>query len=224
MWLRERQGDSITDDRRVWIIIGAAAGALFGSRVLGALEDPSKLMWDMRALFVAFNNRTVVGGLLGGLAGVEVAKLLMGERHRSGDLFVFPLLLGMVVGRVGCLLGGLEDNTYGIPTELPWAMDLGDGVRRHPTNAYEIIYLALIAMVLFLLQHHTRLKSGALFQVFLASYLLFRFFIEFIKPQPLVVLGLSSIQLACIAGLLYYWRVWLTPASLKAADEVVGSP
>ncbi|MBK9765019.1 MAG: hypothetical protein IPO87_17155 [Flavobacteriales bacterium] len=34
-WLRAKDGDAITEPKRVWIIIGAAAGALLGSRVLG---------------------------------------------------------------------------------------------------------------------------------------------------------------------------------------------
>lgn len=73
---------------------------------------------------------TVVGGLLGGLVGVELSKKIIGVRTSSGDLFSYPLILGMMIGRVGCL-GGLEDNTYGEATTLPWGMDLGDGVMRH---------------------------------------------------------------------------------------------
>jgi prolipoprotein diacylglyceryltransferase len=143
--LRTGKGDAIAEDKRVWIIIGAAAGALLGSRILGALEDPAKLAWDWRALFVAFNNRTMVGGLLGGLIGVELTKKFIGVRSSSGDLFTYPLILGMMVGRVGCMLAGLEDNTYGVRTDLPWGMDLGDGVRRHPTNLYEILWLGVDA-------------------------------------------------------------------------------
>lgn len=212
--LRGRQGDAIADDRRVWIIIGAAAGALLGSRVLGALEDPAKLAWSARSLFIAFNNRTVVGGLLGGLAGVEITKSLVGEKRRSGDLFVFPLVLGMIIGRVGCMLGGMEDNTYGVGTDLPWGIDLGDGVHRHPTNAYEILFLALHWLVLVQVRRRFNLAPGALFKLFMVGYLLFRLAVEFIKPDPVVLGGLSAIQLACVAGLVYYYRVWLRPVTL----------
>ncbi|HQW39918.1 MAG TPA: prolipoprotein diacylglyceryl transferase [Flavobacteriales bacterium] len=217
-WLRAKDGDVITEPKRVWIIIGAAAGALLGSRVLGALEQPQLLAWDWSTLFVAFNNRTIVGGLLGGLIGAELTKLLIGERTSSGDLFTYPLILGMIVGRIGCLLGGLEDNTYGIATSLPWGIDLGDGIIRHPTNGYEILWLGATWLFLLALEKKRRLVTGARFKLFLLLYLIFRFSVEWIKPQPAVFLDLSSIQLACAAGILYYYRVWLFPRHLIQPD------
>ena len=212
--LRTRQGDAIAEDKRVWIIIGAAAGALIGSRVLGALEDPALLTWNWRSLFIAFNNRTIVGGLLGGLIGVEVTKKLVGVRQRSGDLFVFPIILGMIIGRIGCLLGGLEDNTYGLRTDLPWGIDLGDGIHRHPTNIYEIIWLGLVWLALKGIERRWKLKPGARFKIFMVLYLEYRFAIEFLKPGHKVFYGLTAIQLAAELGVLYYWKVWTEPKSL----------
>jgi phosphatidylglycerol:prolipoprotein diacylglycerol transferase len=212
--LRAGQGDAIADEKRVWIIIGAAAGALLGSRFLGALEDPSLIVWNWKALFTAFNNRTVVGGLLGGLIGVELTKKYIGVRSSSGDLFTYPLILGMMVGRVGCLLGGLEDNTYGTATDLPWGLDLGDGIKRHPTNVYEILWLGVIRIALIQVEMRWTLADGARFKLFMVLYLLFRLAVEALKPQPILGFGLSSIQWACVMGLLYYFRVWLMPRSL----------
>lgn len=214
--LRVGHGDAISEGDRLWIIIGAAAGALIGSRVLGALEDPTRLAWNASALFTAFNNRTVVGGLLGGLVGVELSKKIIGVRTSSGDLFTYPLILGLMIGRVGCLLGGLEDNTYGEATTLPWGMDLGDGIMRHPTNAYEIVWLGGLWRGLLAVERRWTLHNGARFKLFMVGYLFFRLVVEAIKPQPIIVLGLSTIQLACIAGLVYYFRVWLTPRHLIA--------
>ena len=216
--LRNNHGDTIGDDKRVWIIIGAAAGALIGSRILGAFEDPSALAWSWKAFFVAFNNRTVVGGLLGGLIGVEVAKKLIGVQQRSGDLFVFPLILGMIIGRIGCAFAGLDDNTYGLRTTLPWGMDMGDGIHRHPTNLYEILWLGLVWLALIGIERRWKLKSGARFKIFMVLYLEYRFAIEFIKPQPQVFFGLSAIQIAAELGVLYYWKVWTEPQSLLTQD------
>jgi hypothetical protein len=36
---------------------------------------------------------------------------------------------------------GVYEETYGLPSSLPWAMDLGDGIQRHPVALYEIIFL-----------------------------------------------------------------------------------
>lgn len=217
--LRSKQGDPIAEDKRVWIIIGAAAGALIGSRVLGALEDPALLAWNWRSLFIAFNNRTIVGGLLGGLMGVEVTKKLVGVNQRSGDLFVFPIILGMIIGRIGCLLGGLEDNTYGLRTDLPWGIDLGDGVHRHPTNIYEILWLGLIWLALIGIERRWKLKPGARFKIFMVLYLEYRFAIEFLKPGHPVFYGFTAIQLAAELGVLYYWKVWTEPKTLVARER-----
>jgi hypothetical protein len=36
------------------------------------------------------------------------------------------------------------------------------------------------------------------------GYLVFRFLLDFIKPVVTIMAGLSTIQICCIAGLLYY--------------------
>ena len=41
------------------------------------------------------------------------------------------------------MFAGLPDRTYGTPTSLPWAVDLGDGVGRHPVQVYESASMAL---------------------------------------------------------------------------------
>lgn len=84
--------------------------------------------------------KTIVGGLLGSWFAVELGKKLEGITTRTGDLFAIPLCIGIAVGRVGCLLAGLADDTYGKPTSLLWAVDFGDGIARHPTQAYEILF------------------------------------------------------------------------------------
>ena len=144
LFLRGRSADLIDTENRMWILVGAAAGALLLSRGLGVLEDPAAL-WrgDFHPAYL-LGNQTVVGGLLGGLIGVELTKKWLGIHTSSGDLMTFPLILGMMVGRVGCFLSGLEDKTFGVPTALPWGVDFGDGIRRHPTNLYEILFLLIL--------------------------------------------------------------------------------
>ena len=89
-------------------------------------------------------NKTVLGGFIGGLVGVELTKKAINVHTSSGDLMVFPILLGLIIGRIGCHLEGLEDGTFGKPTTLPWGIDFGDGIARHPTNLYEIIFLIIL--------------------------------------------------------------------------------
>jgi phosphatidylglycerol:prolipoprotein diacylglycerol transferase len=147
---------------------------------------------------------------LGGLVGVELTKKRLGIKTSSGDLMVFPLLLGLGIGQLGCHLSGLTDGTFGTPTSLPWGIDFGDGISRHPTNLYEIGLLAALAL-LYALECGRPLPNGRRFKLFLASYLLFRLLVEFLKTAALPGLGLTAIQWACVPGLGYYVWLWFRP-------------
>ncbi len=214
LYLRKQQGDRLPDHNRLWVIIGAIFGSLAGSRLLGALEDPLALWHSPQPFIYIYENKTIVGGLLGGLAGVEGVKLAIGEKQSSGDLFTYPLILALIIGRIGCFSMGVFEETYGLPSTLPWAMNLGDGMLRHPVCLYEIIFLLLLAALLYTLQKKYTLISGARFQLFMIGYLLFRFLLDFIKPGARYFMGMGSIQLACLAGLFYYIRTIIAPYRL----------
>jgi len=210
LYLRNPTIDKITTEQRFWIITSGALGAAIFSKALGFVEHPELISLSQQSVVYFFVSKTIVGGLLGGILGVELTKKLLGVKHSSGDLFCFPLILGMIVGRIGCFLSGIEDGTHGLPTNFWFGMDLGDGITRHPTALYEI--LVLIGIWLFLLGAPKKwvLVEGRLFQLFMISYLSWRFGIEFLKPvyqyEPL---GLSAIQMACLAGLIYYFIIWV---------------
>lgn len=202
VWQRAQSRDLISDEGRMWIFIGAAAGALMGSHLLGIFENPTQLLhlnWQ-----IWLGNKTIVGGLLGGLIGVELTKKIIGVTSSSGDLMTYPLLFGLAVGRLGCHLAGLTDGTHGNPSGLPWAIDFGDSVPRHPVNLYEIIFLAALALFIFQKEKKGGLPNGLRFKIFMASYLAWRFAVEFIKPVWVLPIGISPIQLAALAGLFYY--------------------
>ncbi len=234
LWLRRHTTDLISTSDRLWIFIGAAAGGFIGSRLLGIVEDPtlwttaghisSQPLLRQYPWLLFFNSKTIVGGLLGGLIGVEWTKKWIGVHTSSGDLMVYPLIFGIAIGRIGCFLAGVTDGTHGIPCHSGlWCMDLGDGILRHPTALYESIYVIILGIAIYTLEHFYTLTNGSRFKIFLATYLLFRFGIEFIKPVYRFPIGLSSIQLACLAGLVYYYRIFLVPKQLFAGKKVVQS-
>jgi len=197
-WMRRRQGDALNDEKRWAVIAAAAVGALVGARLLGLLEQAPRMGWHWGAL-VHGGGKTIVGGLLGGWAAVELVKKAMGVRSRTGDLFAVPLCVGIAVGRLGCFFAGLADDTYGTATMLPWGVDFGDGVRRHPTQLYEFVFLLGLAWVLWKWNARPH-GEGQVFRGFMAAYLGWRLAIDFIKPQPLVA-WMNWIQWACVAGL-----------------------
>lgn len=212
VYLKKHTHDLIGSHNRLMIFIGAAFGAFVGSHLLGILENPSLL--NQMGVVYFMGNKTIVGGMLGGLIGVELVKKKLGVTVSSGDLMVYPLILAMIIGRIGCFFAGLEDGTYGIPSSLPWAMNFGDGIRRHPTNLYEIIFWIVLWIAMRIYERHKQLTNGSRFKIFMVSYLVFRFLSEFIKPDYFFSFGLSVIQLACIAGLLYYYKVFAYPSKL----------
>ena len=217
VYLRKNTNDLITSDNRLLIFIGAASGAFIGSHLVGIFENPPLL--SHLSLIYFMSNKTIVGGMLGGLIGVELTKKKINVKVSSGDLMVYPLILAMIVGRIGCFLAGLQDGTYGVPSNLPWAIDFGDGIARHPTNLYEVIFWIFLWIVLMSFERYYQFSNGSRFKVLMVSYLIFRLLAEFIKPDYFFSFGLSVIQLVCIAGLLYYYKVFAYPSKLLTPES-----
>jgi prolipoprotein diacylglyceryltransferase len=204
--------DPVSKLNRLYVILGSIIGALLGSRLLGALEDPQILLsGDWLAIY---KSKTIIGGLFGGLLGVELIKKLIGEKQSTGDLFVLPLILGIAIGRIGCFLTGILEPTYGIETSFFMGMDLGDGLKRHPLALYEILFLLLLFLILFAVLKSQKLKNGSLFKLFMISYFMFRFTIEFLKPTIFFFIGLNSIQWCCLFCFIYYYNCFIHPKKL----------
>lgn len=179
------------------LAFGAAAGAwLLGS--INTLRDTRPVI-----------SHSIAGALVGAIVAVEVWKLARGLRASTGGVFVIPLCLGIVVGRWGCLFAGLPDQTYGLPTALPWAVNLGDGVPRHPVAIYESLAMATFLAVYW--RALLRDKRWAVchgFHAFVLVYALQRFAWEFLKPYPLLVGPFNLFHFVMI-GLSAYALIWI---------------
>jgi len=210
-WRAARTQPAIPSQDRLAMIAGAALGAFFGSKLLHTLEHLPALI-EGHDLELWLGGKTIVGGLLGGTIGVEIAKRLVHWQRPTGDAWVPAIAAGLIIGRIGCQLSGTWDLTYGSPTSLPWAWDYGDGIGRHPAAAYEILLVAVLWATL------PRWPStpGARFAAFLMGYCMIRFALEFLKPPfgaaaegslPVALYGgLTAIQWASLAGAAYYAR------------------
>lgn len=202
--MRNVRRDSISKSNRTSIMVGGMVGALIGAKLLVVLQHLD-FIWQhpQSIILILLQAKTMVGGLLGGVIGVEITKKMIGVTQSTGDAFVYPLIVGTAIGRIGCFLTGLDDHTYGILTTLPWGVDFGDGIYRHPTQLYEILFLVILLLFLHFRSRY-QYQSGQLFRFYLISYLSFRFLIDFIKPDFHPFLGLSAIQVACLIAILYY--------------------
>jgi prolipoprotein diacylglyceryltransferase len=147
---------------------------------------------------------SMAGGLAGAIASIEAFKRMTGITGSTGIAFAAPFAATVAVGRIGCFLAGLDDYTYGTPTDLPWGVDFGDGVRRHPVQLYEA--LAMAAMYVLLLR---KLAQGNRFWLANGFYLvagwygLQRFVWEFFKPYATIVGPFNLFHLVCLGLVLY---------------------
>jgi phosphatidylglycerol---prolipoprotein diacylglyceryl transferase len=191
----------ITQSGGFALVAGLLIGAAVGNKLVFLIERPDVLQRLFAGEFV-MPGQSIVGGLLGGLIGVEVAKALTGQTRSTGDAMVWPIAIGLAIGRIGCFVAGLHDDTYGVATALPWGVDFGDGVMRHPTQLYD----AIVALGLAAAMHQRFARvPGLAFKFFLSGYLLWRFGIDGLKPVPhAYALGWSGIQWLCALSLALY--------------------
>lgn len=102
--------------KRALLGLAAFIGGSLGAKLPFALAS-SEGWWTRAAWFS--DGKTIVAGLCGAYLAVELAKLLLEVRVKTGDTFALPLALAMVVGRLGCFGNGC---CYGQPTDLPWGV------------------------------------------------------------------------------------------------------
>lgn len=181
--------------------VSLALGAALGAWLLGSLNT----LRDAHPVL----SHSIAGALAGAIVAVELWKWTQGVRGSTGGPFVIPLALGIVVGRWGCLFAGLDDQTYGIATAMPWSVDLGDGVARHPVQIYESLAMATFLGIYWQALVKERVwatRHG--FHAFVLFYAVQRFAWEFLKPYP-TLLGPFNVFHFVMIGLSIYAFLWI---------------
>ncbi len=175
---------------------GYLAAVLFGAG-LGAWAFGTLNGWASGHPGLA---RSVEGALAGAIISIELYKKVNGITARTGAVYALPLALGIAIGRIGCLLSGLEDFTYGIPTGRAWGWDFGDGILRHPVQLYESLTMAAFALVYvaMVLRGSAFWKHNG-FYIAVSFYGVQRFMLEFLKPYAAVAGPLTLFQLLSLA-------------------------
>ena len=189
--------------------ISLASGAALGAWLLGSFNS-------LRDTHPAVSH-SIAGALAGAIVAVELWKRARGLRASTGGPFVIPLALGIIVGRLGCLFAGLADQTHGIATSLPWSVDLGDGIGRHPVQAYESLAMAAFLGIYW----HALLRERAWatqhgFHVFVLFYAVQRFAWEFLKHYPTLIGPLNVFHFVMI-GLSVYALLWIARGRARPA-------
>src|SRR5260370_19511644 len=161
-------------------IAAASLGATSGAYLVGTAN-----LW---LTGVDGLGRSIEGALAGAILAIEALKWRTGVEGSTGLRLVAPLAAAIAVGRLGCFYAGLDDMTYGTPTALPWGVDFGDSVPRHPVQLYEAATMAIFfgVFVLSLRQRSEPLRRIG-FYAFVAVYPVQRFVWYFLKPDATLV-------------------------------------
>jgi hypothetical protein len=195
------------------LAIGAVAGA-WGAGSLNSLREHQPAL-----------SHSVAGALVGAIIGVELYKAARGIRGSTGGVFVASFTIGVVIGRLGCFFSGLLDDTYGVATRLPWGVDLGDGIARHPVQLYESAAMALfLAVYLYGLARRSPWALRRGFYVMCAWYGVQRFAWEFLKPYPRLAGPFNLFHLLCVGLAAYGWIYFARDGARQRAEEARALP
>lgn len=185
-------------DGTIWVGIAALAGG----RLLYVVQNDLPALVDHPAhlLMVWMGGLSFYGGLIGG----AIALAVFARRRGLSLLAVLDVTapaaaIGQAIGHVGCLVGG---DSYGIPTDVPWAITYRNpaamapqGVPLHPTQAYEAILLALLFAAIWLSRARLqRLGDGVAASAYLLGLAVIRFGLFFLRDEAPVFMGLKTAQ------------------------------
>jgi len=223
--------------RRKWpkqetipITLAAFVGGMIGARISIVFFNG----WETAPIVLNFINlfdpRIGPGSILGGVAGAYIggfiASRAIGKPGCACDAFAPAMALAIVVGRIGCFLA-FEDG-LGKPTTLPWGVPLltatGATILVHPTPLYDAAFNLVWFGILLSLRDRPWMQNGNLLKFGLAGYAIFRFFVEFLRNNRVVLWGLTGQQFFCLGllGVLAFYYTLKWQAHLKSTSSVVG--
>lgn len=195
------------DDLMIMLVAALLIGARLGEILF---YNPSYYIANPTEIIAIWH-----GGLSfhGGLIGVLIAGYAFARKKKINflhlcDIFVVPLALAQVFGRIGNFING---ELYGRVTSLPWAVKFpsAEGFR-HPSQLYEAAYDLVIFSFLFF-QRNLKRKPGYLLGWFLVLYSVFRFLTEYVREPELMIGPLTMGQCLnipmFIAGVYLLYRI-----------------
>lgn len=215
----------------------AAIGGIIGAKLFDMIEDLPRLLENPIDVIFAGSGLSIYGGLIvGGGAVIYFAKKKGLNILHVVDASAPALILAYGIGRIGCQLSG--DGDWGMPNDLSmpdaisflpewmWAFDYHNNVlginlqqdfmqmglesitgKAWPTPFYETLMAFAIFGILWTIRKNIT-APGVMFSIYLAFNGLERFFIEFIRINPLYdVIGLTLSQAQIIAILFMIFGV-----------------
>lgn len=181
-----------------WVILGGLVGARLYHVVDFLpyyLQNPVKIVhfWE--------GGLGILGGVAGGILGLSLFL-----KSKKEPLLEWLDIAGVVtplaqsIGRWGNFA---NQEVYGLPSKLPWAIYIKPNNRLnafksyerfHPLFLYESVLNLILFLALFFLFKKKGLKSGVVFYLYLFGYSIIRFFLEFLRADSWRVYGFNVAQ------------------------------
>jgi phosphatidylglycerol:prolipoprotein diacylglycerol transferase len=184
------------DDRLLAVYVAALIGAFLGAKAVYFFAEGYRHLGASDLWLQLATGKTILGGLLGGYAGVELVKRLVGYRGATGDWFATIMPFAIILGRIGCWFHGC---CQGKICQASWfTVTDSANAARWPSVPVEILFNLMMIAVLLLLR-----RAGALpgqhFHIYLIAYGGFRFLHEFLREEPKVWGPITGYQIAALA-------------------------
>lgn len=145
------------------------------------------------------------GGLfVGFLVGIFLCKLWRIRPFNALDLAVPAVALAQSIGRWG---NYFNQEAHGGPTDLPWAIQVGNEMV-HPTFLYESIWCFLLFLILLIVDNNRKFE-GQIFLLYGILYSLERFFIEQLRTDSLMLGPFRQAQILSATVFILFLIIYL---------------
>jgi phosphatidylglycerol:prolipoprotein diacylglycerol transferase len=212
LWLTLRNAKRYDLEKEVVLdyALYAALVGIVGARVWEVIFGWEKFRESPWEIFAIWNGGLSVQGSLffGFLFTVWFTQKRQIGFLRFADIITPGVLLGQGLGRItACVVAG---GSYGRPTESIFGITYPPGTPAYaeygnqalwPAEIFEGAWdILIMAFILRLRKYH--LPAGSLFLIYTILYSGGRFFLEFLRGDSLMILGLKSAQLISILVIL----------------------
>src|SRR5580698_7280263 len=187
-WQAMGGNPDLVGDVGIWVVpIG-----LIGARIYFDITTPNDIPPHWWGPFAIWSGGLGIwGGIAAGAAaGIWRVRRSGANAGQFANAIAPALLVAQAVGRLG---NYFNQELFGKPTTLPWALEIALGNRPagyaasstfQPTFLYEIIWDLALAAFLVWLGHHRKIRPWGLFALYVAGYSAFRIFEESLRVDP----------------------------------------
>src|SRR6185295_10087191 len=201
-FLARRKKLNIRNELLLDLVFWTFLGGVIGGRIFYVLVyNFSYFLHSPSEIFAVWHGgMSIHGGLLGGaLAAIIFIRRKKLPLWSIAGIIAPAVALGMMFGRIGNFANG---ELFGRPTLLPWGMDFGDGIKRHPAQLYAAAKDLILFCAFLGLNLKTQISGKALWSYFLIGYGVLRFGVEFFRePDPQIGLFWGVLSLGQILSI-----------------------